>query len=174
MLLQMADFLLFMTEYYSILFVCVCINHVFFIHSPTDGQFDHFHILATVNHTAMNIRVQRFHNHWFSFRYRSRSWIAGSYSSPIFNFLRNLRMAFHMPLPIYIPTNSIQRFSFLHIKRRTFWYMLPHGWAPSSAFNLSQQQGLFQWVSSVHQVAKVPEFQLQHQSFRWIFRVDFP
>jgi len=42
-----------------------------------------------------------------------------------------------------------------------------------SAFNLSQHQGLFQWVSSSHQVAKVLEFQLQHQSFQWIFRVDF-
>ena len=37
------------------------------------------------------------------------------------------------------------------------------------AFNLSQHQGLFQWVSSSHQVAKVWEFQLQHQSFQWIF-----
>ena len=40
-------------------------------------------------------------------------------------------------------------------------------------FNLSQHQGLFQWVSFSHQVAKVFEFQLQHQSFQWIFRVDF-
>ena len=41
------------------------------------------------------------------------------------------------------------------------------------AFNLSQHQGLFQWVSSLHQVAKVLEFQLQHQFFQWIFRDDF-
>ena len=41
------------------------------------------------------------------------------------------------------------------------------------AFNWSQHQGLFQWVSSSHQVAKVLEFQLQHQSFQWIFRTDF-
>ena len=34
-------------------------------------------------------------------------------------------------------------------------------------FNLSQHQGLFKWVSSSHQVAKVLEFQLQHQSFQW-------
>ena len=34
------------------------------------------------------------------------------------------------------------------------------------AFNLSQHQGLFQWVSSSHEVAKVLEFQLQHQSFQ--------
>ena len=41
------------------------------------------------------------------------------------------------------------------------------------AFNFSQHQGLFKWVSSSHQVAKVLEFQLQHQSFQWIFRTDF-
>ena len=41
------------------------------------------------------------------------------------------------------------------------------------AFNLSQHQGLFQWVSSSHQVSKVLELQLQHQSFQWIFRTDF-
>ena len=38
--------------------------------------------------------------------------------------------------------------------------------------NLSQHQGLFQWVSSSHQVAKGLEFQLQHQSFQWTPRTD--
>ena len=42
------------------------------------------------------------------------------------------------------------------------------------AFNLSQHQGLFQWVSSLHQVAKVLELQLQDQSFQWMFRDWFP
>ena len=59
------------------------------------------------------------------------------------------------------------------------------------AFNLSQHQSIFQWDSSLHQVAEVfefqlqsntlltellwlaIEFQLQHQSFQWIFRTDF-
>ena len=45
------------------------------------------------------------------------------------------------------------------------------------AFNLSQHQGLFQWVSSSYQVAKVLEFQLQHQLFQWTglisFRIDW-
>ena len=41
------------------------------------------------------------------------------------------------------------------------------------AFNLSQHQGLFKWVSSSHKVAKVLESQLQHQPFQWIFRTDF-
>ena len=42
--------------------------------------------------------------------------------------------------------------------------------SPSPAFNLSQHQGLFQWVSSSDQVAKGLMLQLQHQSFQWIFR----
>ena len=41
------------------------------------------------------------------------------------------------------------------------------------AFNLPQHQGLFQWVGSLPQVAKVLEFQLQHQSFQWTLRTDF-
>ena len=49
-----------------------------------------------------------------------------------------------------------------------------HLLSPSpSAFNLSQHQDLFQWVSSSHPVASILEFQLQHQSFQWIFRADF-
>ena len=40
------------------------------------------------------------------------------------------------------------------------------------AFNPSQHQGLFKWVSSLHEVVKVLEFQLQHQSFQWIPRTD--
>ena len=39
-------------------------------------------------------------------------------------------------------------------------------------FNLSQHRGLFKWVSSSHQVAKVLEFQLHHQSFQWAPRTD--
>ena len=48
-----------------------------------------------------------------------------------------------------------------------------HALLPTSppALNLSQHQGLFQQVGSSYQVVKVLE--LQHQSFQWIFRVDF-
>ena len=44
--------------------------------------------------------------------------------------------------------------------------------SPSPALNLSQHQGLFQWVSSLHQVAKGLELQLQHQSFQGISLVQ--
>ena len=40
------------------------------------------------------------------------------------------------------------------------------------ASNPSQHQGLFQWVNSSHEVAKVLEFQLQYQSFQWTPRTD--
>ena len=40
------------------------------------------------------------------------------------------------------------------------------------ALNLSQNQGLFKWVSSFHQVAKVLEFHLQHQFFQWTLMTD--
>jgi len=42
----------------------------------------------------------------------------------------------------------------------------------SSRPQFSQHQGLFKWVSSSHQVAKVLEFQLQNQSFQLIPRID--
>ena len=42
----------------------------------------------------------------------------------------------------------------------------------SSALNLFQHQGVFKWVSSLHQVAKVLEFQLQNQSYQWTPRID--
>ena len=44
--------------------------------------------------------------------------------------------------------------------------------ASPPTFSLSQHRGLFQWVSLSHQVAKVLEFQLQHQSLQWTLRTD--
>ena len=52
---------------------------------------------------------------------------------------------------------------------------LSHPLSPASnpALNLSQHQDIFQWVSSSYQVDKGLELQIQHQSFQWIFGVDF-
>ena len=43
----------------------------------------------------------------------------------------------------------------------------PLSFPSPAAPNASQHQGLFQWVNSSHEVAKVLEFQPQHQSFQW-------
>ena len=53
--------------------------------------------------------------------------------------------------------------------RLIFWHPIS-----PSAFNLSQHQGLLQWVICLHQMTKILEFRLQHQSFQWIFRIDLP
>ena len=68
-----------------------------------------------------------------------------------------------MPIDLVMPSDNL-------ISCRPI-ILLPSPYPP--AFNLSQHQGLFQWVSSSHQVAKVLEFQLHHQFFQWIFRTDF-
>ena len=63
----------------------------------------------------------------------------------------------------------------IHVHRVHDTIQLSHPLSSPSplAFSFSQHQGLFQWVSSSHQVTKVLELQLQHQSFQWIFRTDF-
>ena len=43
--------------------------------------------------------------------------------------------------------------------------------SPSPTFSISQHQGLFQGVSSLHQVAKLLKFQLQYQPFQWTLRL---
>ena len=48
-------------------------------------------------------------------------------------------------------------------------HLIPLSSPSPPAFNLSEHQGLFQQVSSSHQVA----LKFQHQSFQWIFRTDF-
>ena len=75
-------------------------------------------------------------------------------------------------LPIH---HQLPEFTQTHVHWVGDAIQLSHPLSPLSppASNLSQHPGLFQWVSSLHQVAKVLELQLQHQSFQWIFRVDF-
>ena len=69
----------------------------------------------------------------------------------------------------------LQEFALTHVHWVRDAIQSSHPLLPPSppALNLFQHQGHFQWVSSSHQVAKVLELQLQHQSFQWIFRVDF-
>ena len=71
--------------------------------------------------------------------------------------------------------HCLPEFSLTHVHRVSGAIQPSHPLSSPSppTLNLSQHQGLFQWVSSLHQVAKGLEFQLQHQSFQRIFRVDF-
>ena len=72
--------------------------------------------------------------------------------------------------------HQLQELAQTHVHRVSDAIQLSHPLLSPSppAFNLSQHQSLFQWANSSHQVAKVLEFQLQHQSFQWIFRTGIP
>ena len=71
--------------------------------------------------------------------------------------------------------HQLPEFAQTHVHRVGVTIQLSHPLLSPSppAFILAQYQGLFQWFSYLHQIAKVLEFQLQHQSFQWIFRTDF-
>ena len=60
-----------------------------------------------------------------------------------------------------------------HVHWLTQWCHPTISSSSSPAINPSQNQIISSGVGSLHQVAKVLEFQLQHQSFQWIFRDDF-
>ena len=74
------------------------------------------------------------------------------------------------PVLHYLPEFAQTHFHWVGDAHPTFRALLP----PSPpVLNLSQHQGLFQWIGSSHQVAKALELQLQQQSLQQVFRVDF-
>ena len=74
-------------------------------------------------------------------------------------------------LPVH---HQLPEFSQTHVHRAGDAIQPSHSLSSPSlpALNPSQHQDLFQWVNSSHEVAKVLEFQLQHQSFQWTPRTD--
>ena len=75
-----------------------------------------------------------------------------------------------LPVLHYLP-----EYAQTHVRWVSDAIQLSHPLSPSSlpGLNFSGHLGLFQWVGSLHQMAQVLRLQLQHQSFQWIFRVDF-
>ena len=74
-----------------------------------------------------------------------------------------------------LPCPSLSHSTQTHIHWVKYVIQPSHPLPPSSpfVFNLSQHKNLFQLVDSSHQVVNALELQLQHQSFQWIFRIDF-
>jgi len=74
-------------------------------------------------------------------------------------------------LPVH---HQLPEFTQTHVHRVSDAIQPSHPLSSPSppVLNLSKHQGLFQWVSSLHEVDKVLEFQLQHQSFQWTPRTD--
>ena len=100
-----------MAEKYSMVYM----YHVLFILSAVDGHLSCLHVLAVVNSAAMNIGVHvSFQINVFIFcGYIHRSGIFESYNCSIFSLWRN--PASTVVASIYIPTNNVQRFPFVHI-----------------------------------------------------------
>ena len=98
-----------------------------------------------------------------NFPFSSVAWLCPTFCDPMDRSTPDFPV--HHPLPEFAQT---------HVHQVGGTIQPSHSLSsPSPAFNLSQHQGLFQWVSSSYQVAKVLELQLQHKSFQWIFRTDF-
>ena len=74
-----------------------------------------------------------------------------------------------MPVP-----HHLLKFAQVHVHCTGDATQPSHPLMPSSpsALNLSQYQGLFQWVGCLRQMTKILELHLQHQSYQWVFRVD--
>ena len=94
--------------------------YIFFIHSSVDGHLGCFHIRASVNNVAMNIGVHVSFQIMVFSGYLPRSGIAGSYDSSIFSFLRDLHTVLHSGASIYIITNCVRGFPFLHTLSRIY------------------------------------------------------
>ena len=90
-------------------------QHLFLIHSSLDGHLYCFLALAIVNGTAMNIQMHVSFLEKFLSACMPKGGIAGSYGSSIFSFLGYFLVFSIAVVPIYIPTNRVRGFPFLHI-----------------------------------------------------------
>ena len=136
-----------------------------------------FYVVVLFCYSLSSLETLPFLVIWKSFALKNfilyqRQWFQSSSVAQLCLTLCN-PMDFSMPgLPVH---HQLQELTQTHVHQVRDAIQLSHSLLSPSppVFNLSHHQGLFQGVSSSHQVAKVLEFQLQHQSFQWIFRTDF-
>ena len=149
-----------MAEWYSIVYM----YQNFFIHSTVDGHLDWFHVLPIVNSAAMNNGIHVSFSILVSSGYIPRSGIVG-WSVQLSSFAQSCPtlcdpMNPSTPgLPVH---HQLPEFTQTQVHRVSDAIQPSHPLLSPSppAPNPSQNQSLFQWVNSSHEVAKVLEFQL--------------
>lgn len=104
-------------------FHCVY-THRIFILSPVDEPLDCFHLLAFMNHAAMNkdAQVSLWDPAFSSFGCTPRSGTAGSYGSSILNFLRNHHTIPTMAVPFSFPPTVHGSSNFSTSLQHWFWF----------------------------------------------------
>ena len=113
--------------------------------------------------------VQRFATPWTAARQVSLSLQFGSVQSCL-----TLCNPMNCSIPGLLVHHQLPEFTQTHVHQVGDAIQPSHPLSSPSppAPNSSQHQSLFQWVNSSHEVAKILEFQPQHQSFQWIPRTD--
>ena len=127
-----------------------------------------------VQKKIFNYKFNVFHGYWPSYSFIS-SWISFNKFSSVAQSCLYLCHPMECSTPGFPVHQQLPELAQTHVHRVDDAIQPSHPLSSPSlpTFNLSQPQGLFQWVSSLHQVAKVLEFQLQHQSFQRTFRAEF-
>ena len=126
-----------------------------------------------------SVSTEQFRNQGSPIRVSARiaynCWCPG-YLLPIFVVAQSPSRVWLFATPETAAHQALLEFAQVHVHCISDAVQPSHPLTPScpSALNLSQHHGLFQWVICSCQVTKIPELQLQHQSFWWLFRVDLP
>ena len=126
--------------------------HNFLIHSSVEEHLGYFHVLAIVNSAAVNIGIHVSLSILVSSGCMHSNCIAGSYGSPIPNFLRNLHTVLHSAVPVCIPAK--RGLPFLHtlssiIVCRLFddGHSDQHEMIPHCGFDLRFSNNEWCWIS---------------------------